>query len=163
MGTKRVGLARTQALVQALARTMTMTGTTLSGLTAVSTTNCSVSGQLKTSGDLALTVQAVTAAGSGQGDAGEIEDGAGPVVNVSAADNAKGVVLPALSGTDAGTVYIIINTVTNKTLEVYPASGDKILPAGNDAGITVAASAGLILIAADGDAWFGFEPAVIAA
>ena len=110
----------------------------------------------------ALGAQAVTAAGNAQGNGGAISATGGCMVVVSAGDNTKGVVLPALADLGAGHVYFIQNNAS-ATLEVYPASGDKISPASDNAGITVAANAMLVCIAADATQWFGFEPTVVAA
>ena len=143
MGTKRVGLARVEALIENLKREITLgAGTSVQGL--------------------ALGAQAVTAAGNSQGTATAIGALDGSVVLVAGADGTKGVILPALADVGDGHIYLIQNNA-GSTLEVYPASGDKVLPAADNAGITVAANAMLVCAKADGDQWVGFEPTVIAA
>ena len=143
MGTKRIGLARVEALMENLKREITLgAGTGFQGL--------------------ALGAQAVAAAGNAQGNAGAIAALGGAVVLVSGGDGTKGVVLPALADVADGHIYLIQNNAGG-TLEVYPASGDKILPAADNAGITVATNAMLVVAKADGVQWVGFEPTVVAA
>ncbi len=110
---------------------------------------------------LGIGVQAVAATGSTQGDAAAISAAEGGLVLVSASDSTKGVILPALSSVPTGTTFLVMNTVAGQTLEVYPASGDKFLPAADNAPIEVAASAMLICVAADSDQWVGAEPAAV--
>jgi len=111
---------------------------------------------------LSLGVQSIAAAGSSQGTATGIDAVSGGLVLVSASDGTKGVRLPALADVPTGTTFLVMNTVA-QTLEVYPASGDKFLPAADNAPITVAASAMLICVAADADQWVGAEPAAVVA
>ena len=70
----------------------------------------------------------VTAAGNNQDSAEAITVAMGGRIFVLGADNTKGVSLPLTSEVAAGTTITIHNTVSNKTLEVYPAVGDQILP-----------------------------------
>ena len=65
---------------------------------------------------------AVAAAGSDESDATALSTD-GSVIAVTGATNATGVILPA--GTVGQTLWVV-NTVSNKTLKVYPASGEKI-------------------------------------
>ena len=116
---------------------------------------------VKLNGAWSLGYQDVTAAGSNQGDAVAISATAGTLVNVAGATNATGVILPALADVEDGHMFMIVNTVTNKTLEIYPASGDKITPGADNGPVTVAASAGLMIFKADADQWLGLEPAVV--
>ncbi len=146
----RLGLARLEALIEALDREIDLTGATLD--------NATITDVVK----LTTAVQTVAAAGSAQGDAGAIAATA-PLVLVTDADNAKGVVLPALATVGTGAIVLITNTVTNKTLKVYPASGDQILPLSDDAHFEMAAATTAVLVSADGDKWIGLEGAVIAA
>ncbi len=110
----------------------------------------------------AMGSQAVVAAGSDQDTATAISATGGGVVIVTAANNSKGVVLPALADVPEGSWFIINNQVTNKTLEVYPATGDKIFPGADNAGIQIAAKCCLFVWKADATQWVGFEPAIIA-
>jgi hypothetical protein len=113
-------------------------------------------------GGLSVGAQAVTAAGSNQGDAAAISATGGAMVVVTGADNTKAVLLPSLASVGAGNIYFIQNSSGN-TLEVFPSSGDKVSPAADDAAITVAANSMLVCIAADATQWFGFEPTVVGA
>jgi hypothetical protein len=111
---------------------------------------------------LGLGVQTVDAAGSDQAGAGAISAAAGGLVLVTGANGTKGVRLPALSSVPTGTVFLVMNTLAGG-LKVYPAVGDKVLPAGDNASITIAGTAMLICVAADGEKWVGAEPAVVSA
>ena len=112
---------------------------------------------------LGIGMQTIAAAGSNQGTATEISATGGTLVQVTVADNSKGVVLPALSAVTVGTMFLIFNNLSNKTLEVYPASGDGINPASDDAGITIAADTIMLCIALDSAEWIGAEFNVVAA
>ena len=98
----------------------------------------------------------VAAAGSDQSGATAIAIDGG-IIPITAADNTKGVKLPVVSGLTVGDRVKIWNTVDNKTLEVYPGSGDKIFPAADNAAITVAACGFLELIVYSADGWAGNE------
>ena len=150
MGNRRMGLGRLEVLLEALDRDLDLTNTTL--------TAPSIGGATK----LGLAIQTVAAAGANQGAATQIAATA-PIVLVTGADNSTGVKLPLLSTVGAGAMVVITNTVTNKTLKVYPASGDQVLPLSDDAHYEMAASTTSILFSADGVKWIGFEGAVIAA
>ena len=107
--------------------------------------------------------QSVAGAGTNQATAANIDLADGRLVFVTGADGTVGVELPALTTAAVGELVIIVNTDASAALEVYPATGDKILPAADNAGITVAASSGLILFKYDATAWIGFEPAAVGA
>ncbi len=113
-------------------------------------------------GGLSVGAQAVTAAGSNQGDVTAISATGGAMVVVTGGDNTKGVKLPALADVGAGNIYFIQNS-SGSTLEVFPSTGDKVSPGSDNAAITVAANAMLVCIAADATQWFGFEPTVVGA
>ena len=106
--------------------------------------------------------QSVAGLGTNQATAAPIDLADGRLVFVTDADGTVGVRLPALTTAAVGELVIIVNTAA-ASLEVYPATGDKILPAADNAGIAVAASSGLILFKYDADAWIGFEPAAVVA
>jgi len=106
---------------------------------------------------LILGTQSVAAAGSNQGSAGQITQGSGAVVIVSAADNTKGVILPLLSDCTVGEVYFVMNNLSNKTLEIYPGSGDAINVSSDDTAITVAADTITMFVCMDSAEWFGAE------
>ena len=63
----------------------------------------------------------VVAAGSSKTDAAALT---GVVNVVTAADDTKGVILP--EGVALGDSVVVVNTVANKTLKVYPPAGKKI-------------------------------------
>ena len=107
-------------------------------------------------------MQTVAAAGGNQGAAGAISATGGTFVQVTGADDSKGVRLPLLSDVTVGTVFLIFNNLSNKTLEVYPGSGDGINPASDDAGVTIAADTIMLCIALDTAEWAGAELPVVA-
>ena len=119
--------------------------------------NITASGNVK-AGRYAETLQDVTAAGSNQGDATDLAgSSANGLFIVSGADNAKGVKLPAVANIPIGTRFTVINTVSNRTLEVYPASGDKIGPTLTDNNAaTVPAGGSLIVIKHDANGYMGY-------
>ena len=82
-------------------------------------------------------------------------------VFITGADNTKGVTLPVVANSTIGQTFTIYNTVTNKTLKVYPGSGDQILPAADDTAIELAASCVVVVTHFSADGWVGYEPAVI--
>ena len=112
---------------------------------------------------LIMGVQTVAAAGSDQAGAGAITQGSGAVVIVTGADDAKGVRLPLLSDCTVGETYFLMNNLSNKTLEVYPGSGDAVNVSSDNTAITVAADTINIFICMDSAEWFGAELPPIAA
>ena len=122
-----------------------------------------ISCALTVSSGLIFGIQAVTAAGSDQAGAGAISATGGTVVNVTGADNSKGVRLPLISAVSLGQAYLICNNLVNKTLEIYPGSGDGINPASDNAAITVAADTIFLCIALTSAEWFGAELTVVGA
>ena len=112
---------------------------------------------------LIMGVQTVAAAGSDQAGAGAITQGSGAVVIATGADNTKGIRLPLLSDCTVGEVYFVMNNLSNKTLEVYPGSGDAINVSSDNTAITVAADTINIFICMDSAEWFGGEIPPIAA
>ena len=104
---------------------------------------------------LIMGVQTVAAAGSDQAGAGAIDQGSGAVVIVTGADDSKGVRLPLLSDCTAGEVYFVMNNLVNKTLEVYPGSGDAVNVSSDNTPITVAADTINMFICMDSAEWFG--------
>ena len=122
-----------------------------------------VDGNLTTAVGLALGTQTVAAAGSDQAGAGAISATGGPVVFVTGADNTKGVRLPLLSAVNVGQLVLVCNNLENKTLEIYPGSGDAINVLSDDGGLTVAADTITMFIRMDAAEWFGAELPVVAA
>ena len=110
---------------------------------------------------LGIGVQSITAVGNSQGTAAAVSAASGSLVLASGATGTTGIVLPALSGIPAGTLYLVLNLDGSNALEVYPASGDKIHPAADNAPITVAAKGMLICVSdSAGVLWASAEPAV---
>ena len=56
-----------------------------------------------------------------------------------------------------------MNNLSNKTLKVYPGSGDAINPLSDDTAVVLAADTMLICVAQDGVQWFSGELPVSAA
>ena len=112
---------------------------------------------------LIMGVQTVAAAGSDQAGAGAITQGSGAVVIATGADNTKGIRLPLLSDCTVGEAYFVMNNLSNKTLEIYPGSGDAINVSSDNTAITVAADTINIFICMDSAEWFGGEIPPIAA
>jgi len=70
---------------------------------------------------------------------------------VTAADDAKGVKLPTAV---AGMQILVKNTVANKILKVYPASGGTINALSPDAAISMAAGTSAIFAASSATQWY---------
>lgn len=94
-----------------------------------------------------LSVAAVAAAGSAQGDAGALT---GEINVVSAADATKGVILPTAV---AGMVIYVKNNV-NAVLKVYPATGGAINAIAANGALSQAALTNAIYIATSATQWF---------
>jgi len=110
-----------------------------------------------------LGIQAVTATGANQGNAASISATGGSIVNVTAADGTKAVVLPTIASVTLGTIFVILNNNASNALEVFPATDDLINPAADNAAITVAADTILLCIALDATQWFGSELPIVGA
>ena len=128
-----------------------------------SVTTLADGGVLAAGSVLGIGIQAVTAAGANQSNGGSIDAAGGTLVNVTAADNTKCVVLPLLSAVTVGTMYLIFNNAASNTLEVFGGVGDAIGPAGDDTAITIAADTIMLCIALDSAEWIGAEFNVVAA
>jgi hypothetical protein len=97
--------------------------------------------------ELKLPVAAVAATGSVQGDAAALSFG---INTVTAADAAKGVVLPtAVAG-----AIVIVKNVDNAVLKIYPASGGTINVLSADAAISAAARTCPMFIATSATQWY---------
>lgn len=83
---------------------------------------------------LKLAVSAVAAAGSAQGEGGNLAAG---INVVSAADNTKCVDLPSAA---TGTVVVVVSATAAKSLPIFPASGESIDNAAANNAITLAAA-----------------------
>jgi hypothetical protein len=126
----------------------TITGATISGGT-VSGTTITGTTSVTASGDLYIASATVAAAGSTQTDAAQL---AGGFTLVSAANDAKGVKLPAAI---AGRICIVKNNVSAKNLLVYPATSDKINGGTATTGsLTLAGLTAAMFIAYDDVDWY---------
>ena len=128
-----------------------------------SVTTLADGGVLAAGSVLGIGIQAVTATGANQSNGASIAAAGGTLVNVTAADNTKCVVLPLLSAVTVGTMYLIFNNAASNTLEVFGGVGDAIGPAGDDTAITIAADTIMLCVALDGTQWVGAELPVIGA
>lgn len=81
-------------------------------------------------------VATVAAAGSTKADPGVLTDA--HITTVTASDDSKGVILP--TGVALGDTLIVVNTVANKTLKVYPPAGKKINGGTADVALVLLAS-----------------------
>tara|TARA_R100001015_G_C4475633_1_gene57813 strand:+ start:67 stop:510 length:444 start_codon:yes stop_codon:yes gene_type:complete len=114
-------------------------------------------------GKFGLGAQTVAAAGADQAGAGAISATGGGTVIVTGADDAKGVRLPLLSDCNVGQQFFIMNNLVNKTLEVYPGSGDAVNVSSDNTPITIAADTIMLCIKMDDAEWFGAELPVVGA
>ena len=114
-------------------------------------------------GKFGLGAQTVAAAGSDQAGAGAISATGGGTVIVTGADDTKGVRLPLLSDCNVGQQFFIMNNLANKTLEVYPGSGDAVNVLSDNAPVTIAADTIMLCIKMDDAEWFGAELPVVGA
>lgn len=101
-------------------------------------------------------VGTLAAAGSTQGDAGQIVS---HLTTITAADATKGVKLPATPV--AGETYTVINTA-NAVLKLYPGTGDTISGLAANANMSLAAYTSTECVAVSASAWWCGEPAVAA-
>ena len=160
MGTKRVGLARMQALLENLKRSLTLGTATISAASLTATTGgvtVTAGGITHTAGSLTNGRAAnVAAAGNAIGNAAQLS-ATHPVQVCTTDSNLKGVKLPAVGALDLGVTVKIYNFSASNTLEVYPTANDRIYPAADDVAITVAAMGFLEVMVIDATGWVGTE------
>lgn len=102
-------------------------------------------------GQLALANQAsLAAAGSNQGGAAAIVN---QVTVVTGSDDAKGVVLPAPAA--GGAPRFVYNSVTNKTVEIYPPSGGTINGGTTNVSVTLPAATLAVFFPTSATNWAG--------
>lgn len=94
----------------------------------------------------ALTVAAITAAGTVQGDAAALTG----VLNTATGDGTVGVVLPAAA---AGLLIGVYNLHATAGLKVYPASGDDINDGSANAAVTIEGKTLALFLAVDTTTW----------
>jgi metal-dependent amidase/aminoacylase/carboxypeptidase family protein len=99
-------------------------------------------------GKTVMSVATVAAAGTNQGTAAAVPDVS--IITVTAADAAKGVILPTA---EAGRV-IILKNVDNAVLKVYPATGGKINVLADNASLDMAARTATMLFATSATQWY---------
>jgi len=142
-------------LADADAQTITSALTVTGALTA--------NGAVAANAAFSLGAQTVAAAGSDQAGAGAIAATGGATVIATGADNTKGIRLPLLSDCSVGQQFLILNNLSNKTLEIYPGSGDAVNVSSDDTAITIAADTIFLCIKMDAAEWFAAELTVVAA
>jgi hypothetical protein len=98
----------------------------------------------------AINLPAATVAATGDSQATAAAVAAGFTL-VSAANDEKGVRLPAAT---AGAVVILKNSVADKYLSVYPATGDKIDGGAADAGVDMDDGSVAMFVAYDATDWY---------
>jgi hypothetical protein len=98
----------------------------------------------------------VAAAGTTVADATLVTSG---LQTVTAADAAKGVILPATAAVDVGSMVVVINSVA-AVLKVYPATGGTINGAAANAALSQNASSVGIYFCTAADTWIAIEPAL---
>lgn len=77
---------------------------------------------------------------------------------VTATDDTVGVKLPALAAVSLGQIFIVINSVTNKTLKIYSnASGELISGQAGDTAIVAAAKLSMFFLAYDSTHWYAIK------
>jgi len=95
-------------------------------------------------------VTSVTAAGGNIATAAALSSG---VNIVAAADDAKGVILPA--GASSGSkICVVINTVSNKKLQLYPPSGGTVDGGSASANITMGNGSACFVFSGNATAWY---------
>jgi len=119
MGTKRVGLARTQALIQNLKRDLQMNGSTFSG----------VRREVLRASDFTSNAYTLTAEDSG-------------CVVLLDQDAADAITMPAITSANLGVSYLIIQTVAGNTAKTITTGYDNDYWVGGVANLPTAAEAG---------------------
>lgn len=99
-------------------------------------------------GKVRLPVTAVTAVGNNQATAAALAEG---INVVGGADDTTGVRLPTAV---AGMVVIVKNTVSGKTLKLYPATGGKVNALADNASYDVGSVLATILVATSATQWY---------
>ena len=145
MGTKRVGLARVEALIENLKRELELTGATLSG------------GIVKGLTSLATSVQSVAAAGNSQGTAAAVAATSPIVLVTGLAGGSEAVKLPALSAVETGAVFFVGTSSSTQAMKIYPNTDDKFAHKADNAGITVVAGGGAVCAKIDATQWIIIE------
>ena len=101
-----------------------------------------------TTGAVRLPVASVAATGNSQGTAAALSEG---INVVTAADDTKGVVLPTAV---AGMVVIVKNTVSGKTLKVYPATGAAVNAVAANGSYDLGSVLSTLLVASSTTQWY---------
>ena len=127
MGTKRVGLARTQALIENLKRDLAMGGSTLNGTRR----------EVLRASDFTSNAYTLTVANSG-------------AVILLDQDAADAITMPKVTSTDIGVSYLIIQTVAGNTAKTITTAYDNDYWVGGVANLPTAAEAGAKVFVAAG-------------
>lgn len=143
--TKAVGVAYSDPQFDSV----TVTGaSSLQAVTATSITATSITNSGPTTGAIRLPVASVAAAGTNQGTAAALSEG---INVVTGADDTKGVVLPTAV---AGMVVIVKNTVSGKTLKLYPASGAAVNAVAANGSYDLGSVLSTLLVASSTTQWY---------
>lgn len=144
--TPRVGIAVPSGSTGTMVTTSDTQTLTNKTLTSPTVTTPTITGPAAT-----LTVEAVAAAGSAQGDAGAVTASSGAIIHGTGADGSAGIVLPTAA---AGKWYFVKNAdAANAVLKVYPAASDTINGAAANTAISMAANTAATFVAIDATAW----------
>ena len=148
--TKAVGVAYSDPQFDSVTVTgasslQAVTATTVSA-TAVTATSITNSGP--TTGAVRLPVATVAAAGTNQGTAAALSEG---INIVTGTNDTKGVILPTAV---AGMVVIVKNTVSGKTLKLYPASGAAINAVAANGSYDLGSVLSTLLVASSATQWY---------
>lgn len=128
---------------------VTVTGaSSLQAVSATAVTATSITNSGPTTGAIRLPVSTVAAAGTNQGTAAALSEG---INVVTGADDTKGVVLPTAV---AGMVIIVKNTVSGKTLKVYPASGAAVNAVAANGSYDLGSVLSTLLVASSATQWY---------
>ena len=96
-------------------------------------------------------ITTVAAAGSNSATAAALTTA--HITTVTASDDSKGVKLP--TGVATGDIVVVVNTVADKPLKVYPPAGKKINGGSADAALVLLASQAGMFISLGSDNWVG--------
>lgn len=119
----------------------------LDGGALTTTGAASLTGGLTTAGTVAFETGTAAAAGSSAADATAISK---TVTNVTASDNAKGVILPTAV---AGKLMVVHNTVADKGLFLYPGASDTLNGLGATVGVVIPGKGFAVCYAIDAAVW----------
>jgi|TARA_R110000824_G_scaffold181739_3_gene362598 hypothetical protein len=149
--------------------TVAVTGVTTLSSTLAVTGLTTLAGGVSFSGSFGFQIQEVTSTQetvASQVGAVSISASNGTFINLESFASASAIgacQLPSLSSTTPGTTLFIYANSGSGFMEIFPNTGDKIGPAGDNAGITVVGNTISMFTALDDAEWIGAEfPAIVA-